>query len=241
MKKTQWPQLPTIQSKEILSELMEAKEEPLAKMIIANTGLGKTETVKMFAAKNKHVFVITLGSSYNLQTLLQDIARSIDAEIFYGKNSRHSQLRAISDRFNELEEHNPVLILDEFENATMPVLKSIKQLYDAIIDTTSIVLIGTEQLLYILNKKATSQSIPQLNRRFKAGTRKISPLKKARDFALFFNKHIPSNKDVQDLLLQLADNYGELCDFLYPAITASQKKGKKFDADFFKFYHKINL
>lgn len=240
MKRATWPQLPTIQSKEILSELMEAKEEPMAKMIIAHTGLGKTETVTMFSGKNKTAFVITVGSSYNLQTLLQEIASAIDAEIYTGKNSRHRQLRAISARLNEMEDSNPVLILDEFENATMPVLKSIKQLYDSVRYTTSIVLIGTEQLLFQLEKKSVSQSMPQLKRRFKAGTRIISPIKKSRDFKLFFDKYIPNNKDVQDLLVQLADNYGELCDFLYPAMQAAQKRNKTFNAEFFRFYHKIS-
>lgn len=239
MKRKDWAFLPTIQSKEILSELMEAKEEPMAKMIIASTGLGKTNAIKTFQAKNKHVFVITLGSSYNLQTLLHEIAYATDTEIFTGKNSRHSQLKAIAARFNELEDCNPVLLLDEFENATMPVLKSIKQLYDAIADSTSIVLIGTEQLLYQLEKKSVNQSIPQLRRRFRAGTRIITPIKKARDFKLFFDKYIPSNKDVQDLLLELADNYGELCDFLYPALQSADKKGKQLTGEYFRFYHKI--
>ncbi len=239
MKKAEWAQLPTIQSKEILSELMEAKEEPMAKMIIASTGLGKTNSIKMFQQKYKNVYVITLGASYNLQTLMWEVAAAIEAEVFEGKNSRHRQLRAISSRLNELADNKPVLILDEFENATIPVLKSIKQLYDAVSDNASIVLIGTEQLLHQLEKKSISQSMPQLRRRFKAGTRIITPIKKARDFKLFFDKYIPNNKDVQDLLLQLADNYGELCDFLYRALSSAKSKNKELTAEYFCFYHKI--
>lgn len=239
-KKIQWEQFPTLQSKEILSELFEASQEPMAKMLIAETGLGKTNAITLFKQKNPdNTYVVTLGESYSRNDMLIEIADLIGARVFIGKNSKHRLIRSISAKFHELATDSPVLILDEFENATIPVLKSIKELYDAIIQYCSIVLIGTEQLITQFNKKSIKQSIPQLRRRFKAGTRYISPIKKARDFKPFFERYVAKEKDVQDCLLTLADNYGELHDYLYPALNHAQKTGKPLTIELFKLYHKI--
>jgi DNA transposition AAA+ family ATPase len=241
-KKFEWAQLPTLQSKEILSELMEAREEPLAKMIIAETGLGKTNAITLFKQKNPHnTFVVTLGESYTRNDMLDEIATLTGAFRYAGKNSKHQRVLSVSKKFNELADDNCVLILDEFENATIPVLKSIKELYDAIGKNCSIVLIGTSQLITQFNKKSISQSIPQLRRRFKAGSRFITPIKKARDFKPFFDKYIPNELAVQDLLLTLSDNYGELHDYLYPVLNNCSKKSIKISAEVFKNYHKIKM
>lgn len=241
MSKIQWVQLPTLQSKEILSELMEANEEPLAKMIIATTGIGKTNAINQFKSKfPEKTFVITLGESYSRNDMLQEIAEQIGAPVYLGKNSNHRLIRGIAKAFNEMSgRHTPKIILDEAENARIPALKSIKELYDAISENCSIILIGTEQLLQQFAKKSFAQSIPQLRRRFKAGTRFITPIKKARDFKPFFDHFIPNQPDIQDLLLIHCDNYGELNNYLHPFLISCQKKGIKVSAEAFKNYHKI--
>ena len=239
-KEFQWEQLPTLQSKEILSELMEASNEPLAKMIIAETGHGKTNAIKLFKQKNPHnTYVVTLGESYGRNDMLDEISELVGATQFIGKNSKHRRIKAICKKLNELGNNNPVLILDEFENARIPILKSIKELYDAIGQKCSIVLIGTHQLITQFEKRSISQSIPQLRRRFKAGTRFITPINKARDFKLFFNKYIPNDKAIQDELLVLCNNYGELHDYLEPAIRYAGKHQKPLTVDLFRMYHKL--
>src|SRR4051812_20071001 len=84
--KIEWAQLPTLQSKEILSELMEACEEPMAKMIIAETGLGKTNAINLFKERNKqNTYVVTLGESYKRNDLLDEICELIGAKSYYGR------------------------------------------------------------------------------------------------------------------------------------------------------------
>lgn len=235
-----WEQFPTLQSKEILSELMEASKEPSAKMIIADTGLGKTNAITMFKQTNPYnSFIVTLGESYKRNDLLDEISEIIGAQSFVGKNSVRARVKAIRNAFADMAENNPVLILDEFENAKLPILKSMKELYDALIDHTSIVLIGTDQLLQQFEKKSITQSIPQLKRRFKAGTRVISSIKKSRDFKPFFDKYIPNDTQIQDMLLVLCNNYGELHDYMFPVLSSCAKKGIKPTAEIFKNYHKI--
>jgi hypothetical protein len=43
-----WQDVKTLQTKEILDELIEAKDHQAAKLIISDTGLGKTHTLKLF-------------------------------------------------------------------------------------------------------------------------------------------------------------------------------------------------
>lgn len=237
-----WVQLPTLQSKEILSELMEASEEPMAKMIIASTGIGKTNTISLFKQKfPKNTYVVTLGESYKKNDMLDEIAELIGAKSYRGKNRGRERIKEISKAFAEIAHTNPVLVLDEFENAKLPILKSMKELYDAIIEHCSIVLIGTDQLIAQFDKKSITQSIPQLRRRFKAGTRFITSIKKARDFKPFFDKHISNETGIQDLLLILCENYGELRDYLYPVLSNCNKKGVKISLEAFKNYHKLKV
>lgn len=242
MNKIEWVQLPTLQSKEILSELMEAHEEPLSKMVIAPTGLGKTNAISMFKKKYPDsTYVVTLGESYSRNDMLMEIAEQVGAPVWIGKNSKHRLIKGIAKAVHDLPaKATPKIVLDEFENARIPVMKSIKELYDAVGEKCSIVLIGTEQLLEQFNKKSFAQSIPQLRRRFKAGTRYITPIKKARDFKPFFDKYIPNELAIQDILIKLCENYGELHDFLYPFLLSCQKKNIKPTAEAFKNYHKIH-
>lgn len=237
-----WKNFPTIQFKEIINELAEAKEEKRNLMIIANTGIGKSNAIKAFQAKNpKHTYVFTLGDSYNLMVLLNEVLAVFGLNTHLWKNAKNKSLTKISQRLNELHEegHQPVFILDEAENARIPVLKAIKELYDTISGKCGIVLIGTDQLIMQLNKKAAGQSLPQLRRRFKAGTRHITPFNKAKDMKPFFEAFIPAEKDLQDLLIQLCDNYGELHDYLHPFLTNCNKRNIQPTEAAFRLYHKI--
>jgi DNA transposition AAA+ family ATPase len=237
-----WQNVQTLQSKEILTELIEAKEDCKALMLISDTGLGKTNTIKMFTKKMPHhTYVITIGDSYNLPSLLDDIMHKLGVYKYFNKNGKHLRIGAITNRLIEIgaEGGKPILILDEAENAKIVMLKAFKEIYDAIIENCSIVLIGTDQLVQALNKKAYGQSIPQLRRRFKAGTRYITPFNKTRDMKPFFDAYIPKELDLQDLLIRLCDNYGELHDYLDPVLRHCAKKNIQITEQVFRLYHKI--
>lgn len=241
-KYTGWKNFPTIQFREIIAELEDAKEEQKAIMIIAPTGSGKTNAINAFKAKNKdHTYVFTLGDSYNLPILLNEVLAVFGFNIHHWKNMKHIALRKISQHLTDLHNqgHRPVFILDEAENARIPMLKAVKELYDAIVGKCGIVLIGTDQLIGQLTKKSHGQSIPQLRRRFKAGTRFIAPFNKAKDMNAFFNEFIPGNEDLKDLLIQICDNYGELHDYLHPFLVSCEKKKIAATVDNFRMYHKI--
>jgi DNA transposition AAA+ family ATPase len=238
---TGWQDLPTLQSKEILSELTESKEARRASLIISDTGLGKSNTIKLFMKKYpQHTYLITVGDSFSLADLINELMRMLGLSILSGKNSRFFKMRNLKRRLAELGEQGDIMIiLDEAENMRHKALKAIKELYDAVIEHCSITLIGTDQIITLLTKKIQGQSVPQLWRRFKAGTRFITPLNKARDFKPFFDKHITGNNDVQDILIQECENYGELHDYLDPVLRHCAKKKMELTEEVFRFFHKL--
>ncbi|MGQ0740181.1 MAG: AAA family ATPase [Bacteroidota bacterium] len=237
-----WRNFPTIQFREIIAELESAKDEQKALMLIADTGLGKTNAIKTFQAKGgKHTYVFTLGDSYNLLTLLNEVLSVFGLNVHRWKNAKNASLKKISQRLNEIADQGgkPVFILDEAENARIPVLKAVKELYDAIVGKCGLVLIGTDQLINQLNKKAHGQSVPQLRRRFKAGTRFITDFNKDKDMKPFFDAYLPGEEDLKDLLVQLCDNYGELHDYLDPFLRHCDRKNMKPTEEALRLYHKI--
>jgi DNA transposition AAA+ family ATPase len=240
-----WKDLQTRQSKEILSELMEASEEARALLLISATGLGKSNTIKLFMnRKPKFTYCITVGASFKLINIVDALLDEMGIEYGHLRNHLvHKKLNLISGYLKSLPASNtvPTIIIDEAENLQPSVLKMIKELYDAIHSHASIVLIGTEQILdAILNRKHKNrQSVPQLWRRFKAGTRYISPLKKDRDFKQFFDLYIPGNIALQALLISLCNNYGELHDYLDPVLARASKQGKEPSEELCRLLHKI--
>lgn len=235
-----WENLPTIQSKEILSELIESKEECRASLLVSTTGLGKSNTIDIFMKKySDNTIRITVGDSYRIEQLMKEIGQHLGLPVIRGKNSHHVRMRLLKEYFKENRKGNYLIIIDEAENMSMKQLKAIKEIYDGIINHCSITLIGTEQILEMFDKRIGGQSVPQLKRRFKAGTRLITPIKKSRDFKPFFEKYIPNEKNLQDLLLSLCENYGELHDYLHPVLLKCKTRNVQVTEQIFRSHHKI--
>lgn len=242
-----WKDIPTFQFKEITSELEAAKKHRRASLLISQTGGGKTHIIKMFHRESPdHTYVVTVGYSYKLIDVLDELVQQLGITLEFVKSERQNirmKLAAIAAKLRDIKKKGgkPVIIMDEAENLQPAVLKMIKELYDFIIHNCSIVLIGTDQILdSILNRRNKNrQSVPQLWRRFKAGTRYITPINKARDFKPFFDLHIPAQLDIQDLLLELCDNYGELHDYLHPVLCYCAERQEPVSEKVFRYYHKL--
>lgn len=240
-----WEHMKTRQSQQLIKELLDAKKNRRALLIINNTGMGKTHTVKRFKKLEKnHTYIVTVGYSFKLPHVIEAIMEGLGLSIPPGNrySTTRERLQMIADELMALYNAGamPLIILDEAENLQPAVLKTIKELYDYIIEYCSIVMIGTDFILEsMLNtKKKNRMSVPQLYRRFKAGIRKIVPLNKAKDFLPFFEKYdVP--EEVQDLLMQYAENYGELHDFLAPFLEHCADKNVPMSAKEFKLYHAL--
>ena len=248
VKKEYWQFVQTLQSKETLGILLDSKKDTRAFIIVNDTGLGKTTAINVFTNKYpQHTYKVTVGYSYKLEDIINELSNKIGIDVYatdkrLGRNSINSRLAKITAKLIEIKHAggNPVIILDEAENLKVAVLQTIKELYDAIIDYCSIVLIGTEQILEsMLNTRTRNRrAVPQLYRRFKAGIRIITPLNKARDFAPFY-EFAGVDKTTQKMINGLAENYGELHDYLEPVLRHADEKQQPLTADLFRLYHNI--
>jgi hypothetical protein len=240
---TGWQNIRTIQSTEILTELLEAKENRMAKMLICNTGMGKTHTVNLFCKNNSaHTYKITVGATYRLIHVLHELCDVLGLKKYTSNGNAHISIRDISKALADISDSGgkPMIIIDEAENCKGTTLRAFKQLYDGIHEYSAFVLIGTDQITVAFNRKYEGQSMPQLKRRFKAGTRYITPLNKAKHFKPFFEAHsVPG--DVQDMLFDIADNYGELHDYLEPVLRRCASKNIELTKEEFCRYHKLPM
>ena len=239
-----WQNLPTEQSKDIWYELKSAKQSQKALLLISDTGLGKSNTIKQFAIKNKaHTYTVVVGDSYKLSDVVDAILFELGVHQFEYRTGVRGKLSLIAKKLQEVKaiSGKPVIILDEAENLKPSVLKMIKELYDSVIEHSSIVMIGTAQILETIHnkRKRNRQSVPQLWRRFKAGVRYISPLEKARDFTPFFDLHIPDQENLKDLLMEMYDNYRELNNYLDPVLRYASDNGIEVTEELFRMIHNL--
>jgi len=243
-KKTYWHMEPTVQFTEIVSTLEDCKTECKTALLIANTGLGKTNAIDVFCKKNPlNTYRITVNSLYKLVDVINDLGDliGIEATTIYGKRmhtySLKNRMDKIAAKLIEQKQTGgePILIIDEGENMEISVLKMTKGLFDIVKGHCGIVLVGTPKLLNnMLNSNGRNRtSSPELYRRFKAGLKTISPINKKRDFKPFFDRYV-KDKGLQKLISMLAENYGELYDYLQPTLKECDEKGIELSEDFFR-------
>lgn len=239
---TGWKHIPTTQSKEILTVLMASKQSRKASLIISDTGLGKTNTIKTFKQAEKDgTIAITVGDSYRLPDVLDAILEELQA-MRYEHLTVRGKMKMIVEALREVSvKHPQTIIIDEAENLKPNSLRMIKELYDHVIDYSSVVLIGTPQILDTIHntRKRNRTGVPQLWRRFKAGTRYITKLNKARDFKAFFEQYSIEDEGLQNLIVHKAENYGELHDYLEPALRFCQQKSQPLTEKIFRNIHKL--
>ncbi len=225
-----WKTVPTSQMKGILANLEESKEFGYTRVIIGETGCGKTYFTDKFVAVNpKENFKITVGSMDNIADLLDKILDAL--RIPHGK-SKSKKIRDIVKNLKErqLQGQKPALIFDEAEYMKQTTLCNIKELHDHLNKYVSINLIGTNQLLDKLEilKKKNKAGMPQFYRRIKFGIRVLSPIDTT--FKGFLNDI--EDKGLIRFLQQNCDNYGELHDAMMPIIRESRRTGEPMTEDF---------
>ena len=219
-----WKTIPTSQMKAILANLEESKEFGYTRVIIGETGCGKTHFTDKFVATNpKENFKITVGSMDNIADLLDKILDVL--KIKHGK-SKSKKMRDIVQhlKVRKMRGEKPILIFDEAEYMKQATLCNIKELHDHLNKYVSFILVGTDQLLDKLDilKKKNKAGMPQFYRRIKFGIRILSPIDTS--FKGFLNDI--EDKELIKFLQQNCDNYGELHDAMLPIIRESHRTGE---------------
>lgn len=213
-----WQHIDTPQYNTMLLELMDAKSNRVDKVIIGQSGCGKTYTLGIFKKRfPKHTYVVTVSSLHNLNDILDDMCLQMNIE---PKGNKVSKLRKLSSRVKELNlrGQTPTLIIDEGENLNLPPLKMIKALFDAFEGNCPIVMIGTEELQRKFEnlKDSKRNSVPQLYYRFVAGVRPLEIIDREKTFESFFE--LVDDENLKTILFNMCDNYRMLHDYVEPAL-----------------------
>jgi DNA transposition AAA+ family ATPase len=228
-----WGVLKTPQYKQISFELITAKETGSTRTIIGETGCGKTMVTDLFVKKYpQYTYRITASRMHNLTDIINEL---LHAMAIPELGSKASRMKKMIEFLKDIKHNggNPCIIIDESENIKTPVFGLLKGLYDGVKNYCSITMIGTPELITKIEsmKRREKDGMPQFYRRFKAGVRRIESIDKR--FPEFMEKYV-SDKGVARMLLDMCENYGELNDYLEPALKEAQRLGEPLTEDLFR-------
>lgn len=230
LKKEYWPLVQTEQFVDIAKELTEAKETSMVRILIGETGCGKTFTIDRFLrAYPLGSYKVTCNKNDTINDLIRKIQMALQTNHEGSISNRIDRISMDLSRQADAG-HRPILIFDEAEYLSLSGLLSIKTIYDYLKYTCSISMAATPELLDKLERWRKKEGVKQCIRRWKAGIRMIRPID--RTYKHFFDGRGYS-KDLCDLLVKNADNYGELADYLEPAIREADKRNVPLTTDFF--------
>lgn len=234
-----WRTVETPQFVEMLAALEDAKYSGLSKMIIGETGCGKTYTADKFKEVNPmNTFRVTVSSVHKIKDVIEDLAEELDVKLVVRKSAR---LRLITNELKKLsaEGRKPLVIIDEAENLTHGMIGLCKGIYDVIREYCGFVIIGTPELINKLDtlERYQKEGIAQFRRRFKAGTVYLPKIDRKRDFEAFLED--VEDMELRTLLRGLCNNYGELHDFLEPALRSAAEDGVILSDKYFRTMYKI--
>ena len=233
-KKEYWGFVETKEFVRIVDALQDAKKDGANGMIICETGNGKTFAVDKFVMAHPDG---TIKLTVNSLTMIHDLIRMIMEKLKMPVNgSKAMRLANIIIALRDMKRKGgtPLLLIDEAENMNLKMLQMIKGLYDGVKDYAAIMLIGTPKLITMLDtlERRDADGIPQFRRRFKAGTRFITP--GANRFAPFYKKFGIDDKGLMRLLDSICGNYGELNGYLEKALREADLAGTKLTEEFFR-------
>lgn len=223
VEKNYWETRATPQLIRMLAALEDAKKYGYTRLLIGETGCGKSFVLDRFWRVNPHdTFIVVVGSSDNIGDLIDKV---LDALKLPYLKTKSQKLRSISAKMKEmsLRGYSPTICFDECEFMKQPALCAMKELHDALNEYCSIIMSGTEQFLRnieILRKK-NKPGIPQFWRRIKFGVIVLPEID--RKFDDFLNGVEPGLKT---FLRANCDNYGELHDVMVPALREAERLGE---------------
>ena len=124
--------------------------------IAGEPGSGKTALIRYFIeslSKNNHKIVHNPFTNSSDNDLLRSLCTALEIEPFFHRNRT---VDALQQRIRELGNINPIIVLDETQNASHQLLETVRLLTNDEFDSKNrltIILIGTEDLFRELKKK----------------------------------------------------------------------------------------
>lgn len=223
IQKSYWQPKETEQLLRIIPTLEDAKKFGYTRIIIGETGCGKTYVSNLFTKQFPNdLFSIKVGSSDNLGDLLDKIIESM--KIATGR-TKSKKIRDIIKHMQALknEGYEPMIMFDECEYMKIATICAVKELYDSLVGVCSLVLLGTSEFLDNLEalvfRPKPKTGMPQFYRRIKFGIVHLPSIDK--QFKQFLNTDL--NTDLKKYLKDNCDNYGELHDVLVPCMREAER------------------
>lgn len=240
--KEYWPHVNTPQYEAIDLELREALATSATRVLICESGSGKTYTVNRFKKEfPNRVFIITCHRYDTVSDLVDKMAEAIGRPVVERRTSRKlSDINIALYSMGRFDGAKPMMIFDEAENLTLTTFQMLKAMYDTIKWSCATVLIGTDQLTRTMErlKNKNKQGMPQFYRRFKAGIRHIVPMDRRLDV---FLTDMPYPVTFKNTLRSVCENYGELHDFLMPAMREADEMGIPLTERFFRMKYQLPI
>lgn len=238
LQKKYWEVFEKPQYQQTLEALEDAKFKGAYRMVIGESGCGKTYTKDLFIQRHPlYTYCVTVNSLFTVKDVIVELAEAMKV---VERKSVSGQMNAIVKHLVDLRSSGkqPLVILDEGENMKLHTIQMIKGLYDKIRNHCGVVIIGTPQLLTKLNKlnKKDACGVPQFLRRFRAGMTMLDPIEK--DFGDMLEKYV-QDKGLRKLLYEKCDNYGELYDYLEPAMREADERGEPLTEGFFRIKYNM--
>lgn len=227
--KNYWPVRPTPQLKMAMAALEDARKYGYIRLIIGETGSGKTLSTNLFVQANpSDVVSVKISSMDGVNDILLKVCDKLGV---IPKYTKAMKLRDIIRRLQTLkyEGKSPVIIFDESEYMRLPTLCMIKELYDHLHKYCGIVLAGTNQLLDNIDKliKKGGNGIPQFWRRIKFCIVRLPEIQ--RDYSIFVEGY---DARLKKFIKNNCDNYGELHDVIVPCLREADNTGEAMTEDF---------
>ena len=124
--------------------------------IAGDSGTGKTALIKFFCdalPKNNNKIIYNPFTNSSDNDLLRSLCTAFDIDPFFHRNKT---IAALQQRIRELGSINPIVVLDETQNASHKLLETVRLLTNDEFDSRNyltLILIGTEDLFRELKKK----------------------------------------------------------------------------------------
>jgi DNA transposition AAA+ family ATPase len=233
-----WEHVNTAQYKAVAGHLEEARQLGRNRILIGETGSGKSYTLKRYVLTNPmDTYMVKVGQAHSIHTLIEDIMDCIGLEPC---GTPVTRLKSIAHKLSmfQLEGRKPLLCIDEAENLKASAMGVLKNLYDYLEGVCPIVLFGTEQITDKITRmvKSNKVGIPQFYSRFKAGIRNLPPID--RTFNLFLETKVEDPR-LKAYLRRICNNYRELHDYLELALREADRLGVDLTYGFFLDLHGI--
>ncbi len=165
-----WQIVETYVFEELSTILHDAQFGSQVFAITGNAGIGKTATIKQYAASNRRTYVLSCNEYWNRKYFLSELLTQMGIE-----SGGLTVAEMMDEIVSELKrQERPLIIMDEADKLKDPVLQFFITLYNNLEDICGLVMIATNHLKkriergVKLNKRGYKEIYSRIGRRFVA-------------------------------------------------------------------------